>query len=115
VPKLIDRCFFRSLDRAKARNVALPALALAMLAAADVWLAMHLADALGGLLAQLHAPLVPMLAAAGYAAMAGGGLILTWLSLEDLIAALRKDNLPSDGTKPKSGDYISQPAQPAKT
>jgi hypothetical protein len=115
VPKPINRCFFRPLQKANARKVAQAASALSMLAAADVWLAMHLADALGELLAQLHAPLVPVLAAAGYAAMAGGALILTWLSLEDLIAALRKDNLPNDGTKPKSGDCISQTAQPAKT
>jgi hypothetical protein len=115
VPKPIKRCVSNTLKKRRASKVALPALALAMLAAADVWLAMNLADALGGLLVQLHAPLVPVLAAAGYAAMAGGALILTWLSLEDLIAALRKDNLPNDGTKPKSGDCISQTAQPAKT
>lgn len=62
---------------------------LGVLAAADIWLGMQLAGAVEAVLAQRHALVVSVLAAIGCAAMAGQGMILSWLVFDDLRESLR--------------------------
>lgn len=67
----------------------MPGLALGVLGALDIGLAVQLARAVGTVVAERHAPLIPVLAAAGCAMTAGAALTLTWLLLEDLAGSER--------------------------
>lgn len=63
--------------------------ALAALAALDVWLAIRLAHCLGALLSQRDALFVNLLAAIGCAMTAGAALLLTRLLIDDLSGEMR--------------------------
>lgn len=67
----------------------LQGLALGLLAALDVGLAVQLAGAIGAVLAESGAPLLPVLAATGCAMTAGASLALTWLLFEELVGTGR--------------------------
>lgn len=67
----------------------MPGLALGVLGALDIGLAMRLAGAIGTVVAERHAPVVPVLVATGCAMTAGAALALTWLLLEDLVGSER--------------------------
>ncbi|MCL9999680.1 MAG: hypothetical protein NBV68_09870 [Erythrobacter sp.] len=76
----------------------MPGLALGVLGALDLCLAVRLARAIGTVVAERHAPAVPMLVAIGCAMTAGAALALTWLLLEDLVASERSI-FPEQGHK----------------
>jgi hypothetical protein len=73
----------RDKSRPTARRRLLRGLALGALVAADLWLAMRLAHAIGAVLAQPDAPLILALAAIGHALEAGAAMLLTWMLIED--------------------------------
>lgn len=66
-----------------------PGLVLGALGALDIALAVQLAGAIGTVLAEREALLVPVLAATGCAMTAGASLALTWLLVEDLVGTER--------------------------
>ncbi len=73
------------------RSTAL-ALALGVLAGANIWLLFQFVAAVGAVLGQLDAPLIPVLAATGCGMMAGQALFLTWLLAGDLARSLRGES-----------------------
>ena len=71
---------------------------IGLLAAADIGLAVHLAQLVEAALAHHQAQIIPLLAVCGCGVMTGASLLLTWLLFEDLTDSLRT-NLPEGGHK----------------